>query len=226
MARECEARGLHVLSVTTTPSAWNGTSALAPVSSKVKTALGLHPQLAHQRKSELGLFETLVPGAPFVGEIGLDGAPEFKSYSSEQLFVFGRILDICQACGGRVMSIHSRRAATAVLNMLEEKSGAGTPILHWFSGSVRELSRAVALGCWFSVGPAMLASTSGRTLISHMPRERILTESDGPFAQLDGRSAFPWDVHFATKGLAGIWREPEASVEALLLGNLMQLTSS
>ena len=50
---ECGKRGIYVLSVTTTPSAWEGTSGLAASHSRIKTALGLHPQLAHQRKAEL-----------------------------------------------------------------------------------------------------------------------------------------------------------------------------
>ena len=43
----------NVLSVTTTPSAWKGTSELALPGSRMRTALGSHPQIAHQRKSEL-----------------------------------------------------------------------------------------------------------------------------------------------------------------------------
>ena len=75
ITRECRKRGLDVLSVTTTPSAWGGTSALG--GGTIVTALGLHPQLAHQRKDDLSLFDRLLPGSEYVGEVGLDGAPEF-----------------------------------------------------------------------------------------------------------------------------------------------------
>src|ERR1035437_1612235 len=84
IADECNNRGLYVLSVTTTPSAWKGTSALAGSHPRIKTALGLHPQLAHQRKSELALFEQLLPRTPYVGEVGLDGSPECKPYWADQ----------------------------------------------------------------------------------------------------------------------------------------------
>jgi 7-cyano-7-deazaguanine synthase in queuosine biosynthesis len=76
---ECARRGVYVMSVTTTPSAWRGTSALAGNAARIRTALGLHPQLAHERRSELGLFDALLPKARYVGEIGLDGAPSFAS---------------------------------------------------------------------------------------------------------------------------------------------------
>jgi TatD DNase family protein len=62
------------------------------------------------------------------------------------------------------MSIHSRRAAGAVLDRLEGHTGAGSPVLHWFSGTKRELERAMKLGCWFSVGPVMLQTEKGRDL--------------------------------------------------------------
>ena len=224
IARECRKRQLDVLSVTTTPSAWAGTSALG--GGAIMTALGLHPHLAHERKSELSLFDRLLPGCEYVGEVGLDGAPEFKAHWQDQIDVFRHVLNACNRAGGRVMSIHSRRASTAVLDLLEQYSGSGTSILHWFSGTVRELDRAIALGCWFSVGPAMLRGKRGMELTRRMPRARVLTESDGPFARIGGRSIFPWDVDVAVDALAQCWGSDPASVEHLLRGNRTILLSS
>lgn len=221
---QCEAHGIDVLSVTTTPSAWIGTSALAQGKRRVCTALGLHPQIAQERISELGLFDQLLPQAQFVGEVGLDGAPEFKPHLSAQLQVFTHVLRACAAAGGRVLSIHSRRAASQVLDQVESEPRCGTPVLHWFSGSKSELARAVALGCWFSVGPSMLRTGRGRSLVALMPRERILTESDGPFAQMDGRAAQPKDVVLALEAVSSIWSVPAVEVAATIEGNLRRLT--
>lgn len=220
LVQQVTERGIYVLSVTTTPSAWKGTSALAQGSPRIRTALGLHPQIAHLRIGELPLFDQLFPEATYIGEIGLDGAPEYKQHWQLQLQVFDHILERCKSAGGRVMSIHSRRAATAVLDRLEDFSGAGVPILHWFSGSKRELDRAIGSGCWFSVGPAMLASERSREFILRMPRDRILTETDGPFAQIDGQSARPWDAQKATVELAKLWTISESEADDLLLENL------
>jgi len=104
---------------------------------------------------------------------------------------FTRILQHCADAGGKVMSLHSRRAASGVLDALEAYPKAGTPILHWFSGTARELDRAVRLGCWFSVGPPMLASSKGRALAAAMPKERMLTETDSPFTQVRGAPLMP-----------------------------------
>lgn len=223
VARACAERGLYVLSVTTTPSAWSGTAALTSGATRIRTALGLHPQLAHQRKGELPIFERLIPETRYVGEIGLDGTPEFKRHWEDQMLVFGRALDMCRAAGGRVLSIHSRRAVIPVLDALEARPGVGTPILHWFSGSNRELARAVDFGCWFSVGPAMLRGDKGRELTRRMPRDRLLTESDGPFAQIDGRAAWPWEAGNAISELEKLWGQSAAEVESQLLGNLSRL---
>lgn len=225
VAEACQERGLYVLSVTTTPSAWKGTSALALGKNRIRTALGLHPQVAHLRKSELELFEQLVGRTRYVGEIGLDGAPEFKSHWNDQIEVFERILATCVTAGGRVLSLHSRRASKEVLSRLADHPRAGIPILHWFSGTLKEVERAIELGCWFSTGPAMLGSSKGRALVERMPRDRVLTESDGPFAQVEGRSILPWEAARAVHGLSVVWKIPPAAVEQQLSLNLERLGS-
>ena len=192
---------------------------------RIRVALGLHPQLAHERRTEIDLFDSLLQNSRYVGEIGLDGGPELKPYWADQTYVFEHILSACRSAGGRIMTIHSRRAIAAVLDRLEKYRDAGVPILHWYSGGYRDLTRAIDLGCWFSVGPAMLAGEKGRDLVSRMPRDRILTETDGPFATLDGRSAYPWDVGEAIVALADLWAIDRDHVEARLLDNLRRLSS-
>jgi TatD DNase family protein len=223
---ECVRRGLYVLSVTTTPSAWTGTSALAAHAQRIRTALGLHPQLAHERQNELTLFDRVLAETPYIGEIGLDGAREFRSHWQNQVVIFEHILAKCREVGGRIMSLHSRRASDAVLERLERFTGVGTPVLHWFSGSFRDLDRAINLGCWFSVGPAMLASAKGRALAARMPRERVLTESDGPFAQLNGAPVMPWHVENAIHQLSRVWFLSPEEVQQNIQRNMQTLLSN
>jgi TatD DNase family protein len=223
--KECVERNLFVLSVTTTPSAWSGTAALAKDAARIRTAIGLHPQIAQERLGELALFEELLPRSRYVGEIGLDGGPELKASWGAQRHVFDEILRMCGAAGGRIMTIHSRRAATPVLDALASNDSAGLAILHWFSGSRRELQRATDQGCWFSVGPAMLKGEKGRAMTAIMPRDRILTESDGPFAQIDGRILLPWDTVIAERMLAEIWGIDELEVRDQLVSNLKRMTT-
>lgn len=225
-ANRCRVLNMYVLSLTTTPSAWHGTVALAARSTRIRTAIGLHPQIAHQRKHELNLFKSFLPLTRYVGEVGLDGSPELRRHWPDQIDVFEHILRLCEASTGKIISIHSRRAASAVLDCLSSHDRAGIFVLHWFSGTRHELTRAIEMGCWFSVGPAMLASKNGRTLASLMPRDRILTETDGPFAQIDSVAMQPWDAKRAVDGLASIWNMTTRDAEILILANLKRLTST
>jgi TatD DNase family protein len=67
----------------------------------------------------------------------------------------------------------------------------GKVILHWFSGAGTELERAANFGMYFSVNTAMVNSKKGQMLISRMPPDRVVTESDGPFVRVADEPAHP-----------------------------------
>lgn len=195
-----------VLSVTTTPSAFAITSAIGKLAPQVETAVGLHPELAAQRHSELPLFERLVSSTRFVGEIGIDGSPPSKASMKLQREVFDTILACCARAGGRIMSIHSRGASREVCESLARfDTTLGTPILHWYSGSLTDLRLALDLGCYFSIGPPMVLTESGIRIIRKIPPNRILTETDGPFVRLGKDPARPGEVGQVLSYLAGLW---------------------
>lgn len=223
LAADCEKAGIYVLSVTTTPKAWPKTAGLAKGKRYIRTALGLHPELAHERFNEVSLLERLLDETRYIGEIGLDGSPAHRSHAEVQLKVFDRILTFAQDRGGRIYTIHSRGAADAVLTSLQKHRCGPTSVLHWFSGSKSELKSAIALDCWFSVGPAMLRSEKGKNLAAQMPRSRVLTETDGPFARSGKRPLTPLDAHLAAAELAGIWSVPEAEAVTQIKQNLKEL---
>lgn len=52
---------------------------------------------------------------------------------------------------------------------------------------------------------------------------RILTESDGPFAQVEGSPALPWQVENALKALGEIWSVQQEDVTETLNRNLRAL---
>ena len=225
IAQECEDARTYVLSVTTTPKAWRKTSALGKHRRYIRTALGLHPQLAHERFREMALFEALLAETRYVGEIGLDGSPAYRQHAEVQLKVFEAALSAAKRQGPHCFSIHSRGAAGAVITSLKKFGCAETAVLHWFSGSKTELQAAISADCWFSVGPAMFRSESGRRLILAMPRKRILTETDGPFAKVGARPLRPLDVRSAILDLGRLWAVSSSEVEEQLHGNLKDLLS-
>jgi TatD DNase family protein len=215
-----------VLSVTTTPSAFTGTATLATQRPAIRTALGLHPEIAHQRAHELPLFDKLVATTAFVGEIGLDGSARFAHTRTSQTDVFAHILRSCADVGGRILSIHSRNAVEPVLDALRANRRAGTPVLHWFTGSARQAQNAIDQGCWFSIGTPMLKTAKGRQLVGGLPRDRLLTETDGPFATRDGRPLVPCDVAGTIGLLAELWAVPTSEVDAKITANVQDLLAS
>ncbi len=221
----CERDGVFTLTVTTTPKAWPRNHELASPTSHVRAALGLHPQLIADRAHEIGLWEELLPRTRYVGEVGLDAGPRFYKSFETQKEVFARVLSLCAAAGNKIVTTHSVRATKTVLDMIEQHMPPprGQVVLHWFTGTAAEARRAVDLGCYFSVNAEMLANEKRAALAKTLPLNRILTETDGPFTQTDGRPATPSDVWIAVEGLARLHQMAPADISGRLMRNLKSL---
>lgn len=201
---KCEKDQIVALAVTTTPLAWRQNRLWAAGSHYVHAAVGLHPELVSERHAEIVLLERLLQESPFIGEIGLDGSPQHRKSWEIQKHVFARALSGAQRLGGRVASVHSRRAAADVLQCIEEHTTSKRvlPILHWFSDTVEVAKQAVRLGCYFSVNHRMLKGAAGMKLIRNLPSDRLLTETDAPFTTMDDRKAEPRDIAATVERLA------------------------
>lgn len=201
---ECDHHQVATLAVTTTPKAWSKNRELAANSKFVRVALGLHPQLVSNRAHEYPLFEKYLLEARYVGEIGLDASPRFYRSMPLQEQILAKILRACTEQRGKILSLHSVRTVTKVLNALEDSKfpDHGKAVLHWFTGSTSEMNRAVELGCYFSVNREMLRSDRQRNLVASMPPDRILTETDGPFLENGGTPIRPCNVNETVKQLS------------------------
>lgn len=205
LAHEVNRRNEFTLVVTTSPRAYRATSRVFSGLSNIKVGLGLHPEIAEAKQGELGDLIDGIKEARFIGEIGLDGSSRFRSTLGIQEAIFRAALSECGLHPGKVMSIHSRGAEQHVLEILATTKHEGVPVLHWFSGALAGLDKAVRLGCWFSVGPAMLQGARGRSIVSRMPQNRVLPETDGPFTHSGSELLKPWDAWSVLDPLAGIW---------------------
>jgi TatD DNase family protein len=227
MIAESERERVATLTVTTTPKAWPRNRELAEGSRHVRVGLGLHPQLVAERAGELALFERFLPDARYVGEIGLDAGPRFYRSFADQERVFERILCCCAEQGGKILTVHSVRAVAKVLGYLERHFPVdrGRVVMHWFTGSASEARRAVDLGCFFSINIEMLRSSKHRELIGKLPRDRLLTETDGPFVQREGRPARPHDVEATVTELAVARGVAPAEMADAIISNLVRLVT-
>ncbi len=174
---------INLLAMTTTPKAYDIEKKRLSVFSNVQVALGLHPQLVFNRSQELALIEKYIQTTRFVGEIGLDFNKKFYHSKELQIDVFSQIIGWCQKSPMKIISIHSVRSDKYVLDILEkyDSTKRNKCILHWYSGTLKQLDRAIELGCFFSVNEYMLNSPNGRSIIQKIPVDRLLMESDAPF---------------------------------------------
>lgn len=226
--QESEDAGVFTLAVTTTPKAWPRNHELTKGTRHVRAALGLHPQLVAERASELSVWEAYLPETRYVGEVGIDAGPRFYKSIELQKQIFEQILRRCAKAGGKIITVHSIRAAKAVLDHIENHLplGQGKVVLHWFTGSKAEARRAIDMGCYFSINAAMLDNERHQSLVASLPLDRLLTETDGPFTLTGGRASKPSDASVAVEALARlkVMRAPE--VAAAIRNNLRCLLST
>jgi len=229
LVREIERRRVYTIAVTNTPSVFLRLCEIVGGARYVRTALGLHPELAVSRHRELPQFAILLPRTRYVGEVGLDYQTAVEAQRATQRRVLTTIIEQCDAAGGKVVTVHSRRAADDVVDAFGERF-RGTYILHWYSGGVRALRRAVANGAYFSVNPAMVRSERGRSLIAEVPRERIVTETDGPFVTVGSstaaKAAVPADVRGVVTELGRLWGVDEDESRDIVIRNFSVLLKS
>ncbi len=91
------------------------------------------------------------------------------------------------------MTIHSRRAEKEVISIIGN-CFPGKVILHWYSGSISDLEKAVSFGFYFSINYAMTQSKNGINIINNIPADRLLLESDSPFIGVDRHSVIPLNM--------------------------------
>lgn len=221
LASECDFNRVLTVSVTNLPSHYE--VAVRHLSSLhfVKPALGFHPLAVAGNESELPLFLSLVQSARFVGEIGLDFSIEGVKSKITQLQVFRRIAEALSE-NSRFVTLHSRASADDVVSVLEEH-GVSPCVFHWYSGSSVTLKRLIGLNHYCSINTAMLASKKGRGILEAVPKDRILTETDGPYVKVGKRAARPTDVRQIIDNIAEVWNAPADEVEAQVSDNFENL---
>lgn len=69
----------------------------------------------------------------------------------------------------------------------------------------------------------MLTAASGRARVAAMPRNRVLTETDGPLSKVDGQDQRPADVRVALSVLAELWGLPLEDAERQVWSNHEEL---
>lgn len=218
---ECDRNGFPILSMTNLPSHFEKGFPFFQNRSKVRQALGMHPLHAEHHKKEFPKFISNLGKTSYIGEVGLDFSKDGIHTKDTQLQTFENILDII-AAKKKILSIHSRLAERQVLDLLK-KYKIENAIFHWYSGSPNLIDEIVEHGYYFSVNPAMTKSISGKEIISKIPRNFILTETDGPFISENHLPIRPGQVQAVITFLATEWNINEGYVAQTVVSNFNSL---
>ena len=222
IASNAESAGVFVVSVTNLPSAFLAAQPHVQRFKSVRLALGLHPLIADLHSDEeLSQFSKLVCQTSFIGEIGLDFSREGHQTKERQLISFRFALQALQN-QPKFVTVHSRRAEAAVLEVLREEYPHPV-VFHWYSGTLRHLENAIADGHFFSINPAMIRSEKGKNIIARIPHDRILTESDGPFINMHRRTIEPSDVLVVEEALGELWDADAFDARSIVRKNFQTL---
>lgn len=221
IATDSAIHGVFTIAVTNLPSHFIAGLPHVRNLKRVRLALGLHPLAATDHRRERKIFRDSIHLTSFVGEVGLDFSRDGKDTREIQLESF-RLVAKSVADGNKVVSLHSRGAESAVLDVLTEYK-VPIAIFHWYSGSLSVLDEVASKGHLFSVNPAMVCSEKGRQIIARIPPNQLLTETDGPYAKIGRVPARPWDVVHVEKHLSQVWAVSTDEVRKRIWTNFRQM---
>lgn len=165
----------------------------------IKASLGIYPiDALGLAEAELGLPRQTVPidldeefrffekhknKVVAIGEVGMDFHWAKKEETFEkQAANFRRIIRFAIKIK-KPLVIHSRKAEEECIDILEQeiKNQEIFVIQHCFSGRKSLITRAAALGHYFSIPPNILRSGSFETLVKKVDLNQLLTETDAPY---------------------------------------------
>lgn len=195
-ARALAAAGVGAFSNTVTPVEFAEQRVALAGAGNVRTGAGLHPWWVggYDVAANWDRLYGLVARTRFVGEVGLDFSSAHIATRKAQVDALACVAHACARTGDKVLSVHAVRAVDQVLDVLEGASVFGgmvgnACIIHWFSGTSDQLTRARRVGCYFSVNPRMLQSKRGRAYARAIPVDRLLLETDEPAS-----AGAPWSA--------------------------------
>ena len=191
VALEEAANGTALFCTTVSPADTLAAQARFSIMPNIRVGMGLHPWWVADGRYDEGEIEQAAQFAGssrFIGEVGLDFGPRHAANAQTQLDALEAIARACaeHPVEGRVLSIHAARSAGETLDIFERHglTASAHCIFHWFSGTSDQLTRALDLGCLFSISERMLATRRGREYARQIPLDRLLLESGLP-EQLD-----------------------------------------
>ncbi|ARF18883.1 DNAase [Sporosarcina ureae] len=185
----------------------------AKTDSRIKPAIGYHPEQALPSESELSAILRLIDdhaeGLTAIGEVGL---PYYSRQEQPGLDV-GLYKDVLERFVQKAekynlpIVLHTvYEDAEIVCDMLEQYS-ISKAHFHWFKGSDQILRRIVSNGYMISVTPEVTYREKIQHIVKQVPLTQLMVETDGPWPfehSFKGKLTHPAMLHESVRSIAKI----------------------
>ena len=200
----------------------------------VWAALGFHPEWGRLAHEDLVLVEEQVvrnhSRIVALGEVGLpwyslDGAPDAAERMARGLERFHRLLRLASRFDLPVIVHAPHGAAVGALEALKTRR-VERAVFHWHKAPDDVTRAIVEAGYFVSVTPEVVYRDRDRELVTRVPLDSLLVESDGPWkyrGEFEGMDSGPWFASRVTEEVAKLKRMPVDDVMHQLSTNACRL---
>lgn len=191
---------------------------------------GIHPWNISPELEDLKDKEEIImfiKESPIIGEIGLDFFwTEDKNNYPIQIEILEFFFKYAKKYE-KIVNLHTKGAEKEVLNLLQ-KYNLNTPIIHWYSGPLDLIDEYLKLDCYFTISVDITKSKTSQQLVSMLPINKLLTETDGPTALewVNGNYAYPDYVETIIKEIAIIKDLDFKTCKEIINNNFRNLISN
>lgn len=190
---------------------------------KIFPFIGIHPLL--MEKTSIDQIEEFLltehENIAGIGEIGLDirdGTD--NAIIRKQIKLFEKQLVLAEKFR-KPVSIHSRGSVKKILQIISSYN-LEKVLLHWFTGDEEDIRYVGANGLYTSFGPPLVYSKNKQKQIPSLPKESLLTETDGPVrfgGCFENRTALPTFIPSILFTLSKILKKTYHQTQNLILKN-------
>ncbi len=199
--------------------------ALARIHPELRLAFGLYP--THLDEEAAATFEEIIrrqrEDLVAIGEVGLDRWMVKDERDRElQCRIFRRFIRLANELE-LPLNVHSRSAGHQAIDVLIDE-GARKVQLHAFDGRASRTRPAIEAGFFFSIPPSVVRSQQKQKLLSALPLECLLLETDSPVLGpvADERNE-PANVRKSLDAIAEVKELEVERVEQAVIANTKQL---
>ena len=196
----------YTICVTNSPGVFLSCKNMIPETKYLKFAIGFHPLENGLSEIDLKDFFHLLNKTNYVGEIGLDFSKSGRMNQEDQLRYFETIVAKCASIN-RLLTIHIRKAEAQAIEIIR-KYAPKRCIIHWYTGTERQMLELLELGCYMSVNTNMIANKNSSKYLQ-IPDDRLLIESDGPYTKVSGKKYTPDLLQQSYEQISKFYKKPD-----------------